>query len=65
MDWLRAAAVLALLLVATVAGGSAVRLFVGLRDLPAAAVIGLVGLLVLGAVVIGARDPQWRQNPYW
>lgn len=32
-----------------------------------AAVLGLVGLLLLAAVALGARNPRWLRNPdhYW
>lgn len=65
MDWLRGAAIVALLVVAVVAGGSIVRLAIGAGDPQAAAVIGLVGLILLGATAIGAQGRRWRENPYW
>jgi hypothetical protein len=65
MDWLRLATIVSLLAVAIAAGGSLVRLAIGLGDLRAAAVIGLVGLVLLGSIASGARGRRWRQNPYW
>lgn len=65
MDWLRAGSILALLVVATVAGGMAVRLTVAAGDRRAAVTIGLVILLLGIAIASGARNRRWRQNPYW
>lgn len=65
MDWLRAAAIVSLLVVAVAAGGSAVRLTAGLGDPAFAAVVAFVAVVLLGTVAAGARGRRWRQNPYW
>lgn len=65
MDWLRYAAIASLLAVATVAGGAAVRLVVVAGDPRAAATLGLVAVLLVAAIVAGARGRRWRHNPYW
>lgn len=65
MDWLRAAAIVSLLAIGVMAGGSAIRLAIVAGDRQAAVAMALVGLLVLVVVIAGARTRRWRQNPYW
>lgn len=65
MDWLRYAAIASLLVLATVAGGSAVRLSIAAGDRRAVATLGLVALLLVVAIAAGAHGRRWRQNPYW
>jgi hypothetical protein len=65
VDWLNYAAIASLLAVATVAGGSAVRLVVAAGDLRAAATVGLVAVFLAVAIAAGARGRRWRHNPYW
>lgn len=65
MDWLRYAAIASLLVVATVAGGTAVRLVVTAGDPRAGATLGLVALFLVVAIVAGAQGRRWRHNPYW
>lgn len=65
MDWLRYTAIAALLVVATIAGGAAVRLAVAGSDLRAAATVGLVALFLIVTIAAGARGRRWRANPYW
>lgn len=65
MDWFRVAAVVSLLVVGLMVGGSAVRLGLAGADRRAAVSIALVGLLLVVAVRVGARSRRWRENPYW
>lgn len=65
MDWLRHITIIALLIIAIIAGGTAVRLAVVVGDGRAAVVAVLVAGLLILAVIGGARDRRWRQNPYW
>ena len=65
MDWLPYVALVALLVVATVIGGAAVRVVVALGDPRAAVTLGIVAVLVAAAVAAGAKGGRWRENPYW
>lgn len=65
MDRLQVVAIASLLLVAIMAGGAAIRLVITAGDLRAAATLGLVVLVVAGAIFGGAKGPRWRDNPYW
>lgn len=65
MDWLRYAAIVSLLVVAIVAGGSAIRVSIAAGDPRAAATLGLVALALVVAIAAGARGRPWRRNPYW
>ncbi|MDZ7702659.1 MAG: hypothetical protein U5J98_11715 [Halobacteriales archaeon] len=65
MDWLKYAAIAGLLVVATLAGGAAVRLVVAAGNLRGAATLALVALLVVATALVGAKGRRWRSNPYW
>lgn len=65
MDWLRYIAIASLMVAATLAGGTIVRIVVAARDLRVTATLVLVALLVVVAVASGARGRRWRKNPYW
>lgn len=65
MDWARYLALAALLLVAILVGGAAVRAAVIASDPRSAVVLGLVGLSLVAAVAAGARGRRRWGNPYW
>lgn len=65
MDWLRVVAIVSLVVVAVIAGGSAVRLAVIAAEASVAVTVGLTALFLVVAVLGGAHGRRWRQNPYW
>lgn len=67
MDWTKPLSLLLALLVAALAVGGAVELlrttFAGEYVTASAATIVLVGLLVLAAIGLGAKNREWLENP--
>lgn len=65
MNWLRAATVFTLFVVAFVLGGTLVRLTIAVGEPQTAATMGLVALLLVVAAAFGVRGREWLRNPYW
>lgn len=70
MHWTRPLGLLVVVAVAAWTVGSLVSLvtlpLVGEHRTAAAAVLGLVAVVVLAMVAVGARGPRWLDNPgYW
>lgn len=65
MNRLGVVTILSLFVVATVAGGAAVRLAVAAGEARFAVTLAFLAGALLVAAVGGARDRRWRRNPYW
>lgn len=65
MDWLRTSSIVGLFIVAVLAGGAALRTVLVIGDLRAAATLVFVAVILVIAILTGAKGRPWRENPYW
>jgi hypothetical protein len=72
MEWTKPLSVVLVALVALLTGGAALELArttlaVGGNVTESAVTLAVVGVLVVGAVLVGVRNRRWLRNPdsYW